>query len=125
LYRRADALLVNPLRDGLNLTAKEFVACQAEDPGVLLLSSGAGAWHELGPYALPANPQEVHKTVNSINEAMTMSHFERKARNQLLKMRVDANSLRTWWRCVTLASQPGVPAMVKQRAILGYASSAG
>ena len=47
-------MLVNPVRDGLNLTAKEFVACQSENAGALLLSPHAGSWHE-DPRASPSS----------------------------------------------------------------------
>lgn len=117
LYRNATAMLVNPVRDGLNLTAKEFVACQAENPGVLLLSPGAGAWHELGKYALPADPLATHQTSASIHQALNMSQSERKMRNHSLKRSIDANPMSSWWRTVTLSSQPTVALPVARPAL--------
>ncbi|MDR3617074.1 MAG: trehalose-6-phosphate synthase [Candidatus Obscuribacterales bacterium] len=103
LYKTAHAMLVNPVRDGLNLTAKEFVACQGENPGVLLLSPGAGAWHELGDFALAAPPLEPQETVASIAQSLMMALPERKMRNNLLKKSIQDNSLPGWWKTVTQA----------------------
>jgi trehalose 6-phosphate synthase/phosphatase len=103
LYKNAAAMLVNPVRDGLNLTAKEFIACQDNNPGVLMLSPGAGAWHELSEYALPANPLKPHETCESIAQALSMPTVERKMRNQLLKRTLIANPMQAWWRTVTQA----------------------
>lgn len=98
LYHRATAMLVNPVRDGLNLTAKEFAACQEDkDPGVLLLSPGTGAWHELGQYALPAHPCEQEQTVLSIERALNMSSHERQERNIAMREILRANDLKYWW----------------------------
>ena len=70
-YRHADGMLVNPVRDvGLNLTAKEFAACQNGDAGVLMLSPGTGAWCELGKYALPANPLIPEEMLNQLNKRL-------------------------------------------------------
>ena len=72
-YRDADVALITPLRDGMNLVAKEFVACQSdENPGVLILSPFAGAgglMHE----AIMANPYETHITAAG-NLAIRMLH---------------------------------------------------
>lgn len=97
LYRGAEAMLVNPVRDGLNLTAKEYVACQGENAGVLLLSDGAGVWHELGGYALPASPESPGQITSSLENALRMSQNEKNARMQVLKQKVEKNSLSKWW----------------------------
>lgn len=98
LYQRATIMLVNPVRDGLNLTAKEFVACQSVDhPGVLLLSSGAGAWHELKEYALDAHPSNIDSMIESMIAALRMGLLEKKLRLDLLKERVRENPLDQWW----------------------------
>ena len=112
LYRAANAMLVNPVRDGLNLTAKEFIACQGDNPGVLMLSPGAGAWEELGEYALAAHPLESAQTIASIAQSLSMALPERKMRAQLLKKAVASNSLPSWWKNVTQApvAVPAVPA---------------
>jgi trehalose 6-phosphate synthase len=107
LYKEANTMLVNPVRDGLNLTAKEFVACQHENPGVLCLSPGAGAWHELGHQALAADPLAQHATVDSIARSLAMTPVEKKWRNQQLKRSLHNNPLQNWWRSLH-ASTPGI-----------------
>jgi len=98
IYRRATAMLVNPVRDGLNLTAKEFAACQSADAGVLLLSPGAGSWHEIGNYCLPAEPGDVDGMVESLSRALSMPRSERHARNSLAKLKLEGSSLDRWSR---------------------------
>lgn len=104
LYRFADAMLVNPIRDGLNLTAKEFVVCQRENAGVLMLSPGTGAWRELGEFALPADPLKSDEVITSIERSLKMTSYERAVRNRSLQKIVEANPLAKWWKAVT---QPG------------------
>ncbi len=80
LYRGARAALVTPLRDGMNLVAKEYVAAQdPEDPGVLILSRFAGAAHELGA-ALLVNPYDPEGVAMAINRALSMPLTERRQR---------------------------------------------
>lgn len=80
LYRLASVGLVTPLRDGMNLVAKEFVAAQdAEDPGVLVLSEFAGAAAELKG-ALLVNPYDIDGTADAIRQAVAMPLEERIAR---------------------------------------------
>lgn len=79
-YRLADVGLVTPLRDGMNLVAKEFVACQdPADPGVLILSCFAGAANELTG-ALLVNPHDVEEVAEAIAAALAMPLLERQAR---------------------------------------------
>ena len=95
-YRNAKAMLVNPVRDGLNLTAKEFVACQAENPGVLALSSSAGAWHEIGEWAVEANPTSSDSLADAIHESLNLSHQERVHRADSIMQRLEENTLHDW-----------------------------
>lgn len=84
LYRLADVALITPLRDGLNLVAKEFVVAQdASDPGVLVLSRFAGAAVELGD-ALLTNPFHPEGLAGDIDRALRMEATERKRRHKLL-----------------------------------------
>ncbi len=77
LYRMSNVGLVTPLRDGMNLVAKEFVAAQdGDDPGVLVLSRFAGAAPELGG-ALVVNPYDLDSTGNAIARALSMSREDR------------------------------------------------
>ena len=78
--REARVGLVTPLRDGMNLVAKEFIAAQdPQDPGVLVLSQFAGASHQLGS-ALLVNPYDTDGMADAIAKALTMSLSERIAR---------------------------------------------
>ncbi len=95
LYRRADAALVTPLMDGMNLVAKEFVACQGDDPGVLILSEFAGAAQELFN-AWMVNPYDTHKVVEAIEQALAMDREERVKMIEPMKARViEQDSV--WW----------------------------
>ena len=81
LYRAARAALVTPLRDGMNLVAKEYVAAQnAEDPGVLILSRFAGAAHECTA-ALLVNPYDSEGVAIAIDRALSMPLEERRQRH--------------------------------------------
>ena len=96
LYRIAAVGLVTPLRDGMNLVAKEYVASQdPEDPGVLVLSRFAGAARELEG-ALLVNPYDIEDVAQSIAIAMDMSLEERKERWQPMFERVSTNDVSAW-----------------------------
>ena len=96
LYRDADVGLVTPLRDGMNLVAKEFVACQSEeDPGVLVLSRMAGAAETMRE-ALMVNPYDVEKTADQIHRALQMSVEERRLRMKGLRARERATDVHAW-----------------------------
>jgi trehalose 6-phosphate synthase len=80
-FSLADVGLVTPLRDGMNLVAKEFLAAQtAEDPGVLVLSSMAGAARELEDAAIVVNPYDSNEVAEGIYSALTMPQDERRRR---------------------------------------------
>jgi trehalose 6-phosphate synthase len=96
LYRMAKVALVTPLRDGMNLVAKEFVAAQDEDdPGVLLLSRFAGAAHELKE-AMLVNPYDVEGTADVIARSLAMPREERQARWKGMMATVRENNVFTW-----------------------------
>jgi trehalose 6-phosphate synthase len=96
LYRIARIGLVTPLRDGMNLVAKEYVAAQAPDnPGVLVLSQFAGAAHELKS-ALIVNPYDIEATAAAIARAYAMPLEERKDRWNGLMAALRANSIHHW-----------------------------
>lgn len=96
LFRVSQVGFVTPLRDGMNLVAKEYVAAQSmDDPGVLVLSKFAGAAEELRE-ALIVNPYDSDDMARALNRALTMSLDERQERQQALIDRIrekDAN----WW----------------------------
>ena len=96
LYRSARAALVTPLRDGMNLVAKEYVACQdPENPGVLILSRFAGAAVECAT-ALLVNPYDPESVGTAIRQALSMSVEERRSRNDALFQVLMANDVKSW-----------------------------
>jgi len=101
LYRRADVMLVTPLRDGMNLVAHEFALCQvAAGPGsscrgTLVLSEFAGAAHVL-PGALLVNPWSIDDMVARLSEALGLPAEERTRRLETIAGRVDSLDCRRW-----------------------------
>jgi len=95
LYRDADVALVTPLRDGMNLVAKEWVACQVSDPGVLVLSRLAGAAETMRE-ALLVNPYDLDGTAEAIHRALTMDEDERRSRIAALRRREQRDDLEAW-----------------------------
>lgn len=96
LYRLSNVALVTPLRDGMNLVAKEFVAAQSpDDPGVLVLSRFAGAAHELSG-ALLVNPYDLENTGEAIARAVTMGREERIARWKPMFDHLMTNDVGRW-----------------------------
>ncbi len=95
LYSAADVAWVGPLRDGMNLVAKEYVACQHEGDGVLVLSEFAGAAHELGE-ALRINPYDEVGTADTIVRALEMDVESRIERMAALHERVHRNDAVVW-----------------------------
>lgn len=96
LYRMSRIGLVTPLRDGMNLVAKEYVAAQApNNPGVLVLSQFAGAAQELTS-ALIVNPYDIEATAGAIARAFAMPLDERKDRWHALMAVLRANSIHDW-----------------------------
>ena len=95
VYRDADVGLVTPLRDGMNLVAKEFVACQVGDPGVLILSQLAGAADTMRE-ALMVNPVDIDGTAEAIHRALTMDEAERISRASALRAREQRDNVDAW-----------------------------
>ncbi len=96
LYAEARVGLVTPLRDGMNLVAKEYVAAQdPDDPGVLILSQFAGAARELTA-ALIVNPYDEAGMAEALDRALTMRLEERRARHAAMFEALAANTLERW-----------------------------
>jgi trehalose 6-phosphate synthase len=96
LYRSARVGLITPLRDGMNLVAKEYVVAQdPEDPGVLVLSRFAGAAEQLRE-AILVNPYDTRGTAEAIQQALTMSLPERRSRHAALLTRIRENDVHRW-----------------------------
>ncbi len=95
LYRQADVALITPLRDGMNLVAKEYVMAQLEADGVLVLSEMAGAADELQE-ALVVNPFDIDAVADALHRALAMPEDERRARMSALRDRVRARDVHAW-----------------------------
>ena len=111
LYRSARAALVTPLRDGMNLVAKEYIAAQdPADPGVLILSRFAGAAADLTA-ALLVNPYDPEAVATSLSHALSMSLEERRARHQILFRLISENDLKAWGErfLAALTTGPDLP----------------
>ncbi|MGH7272641.1 MAG: trehalose-6-phosphate synthase, partial [Polyangiaceae bacterium] len=97
LYRAADVMLVTPLRDGMNLVAKEFVTCRSDEDGVLVLSEFAGAAVEMGE-ALQVNPYDIDAMACACSEALEMPEDERRLRMRSLRQRIASRDVHHWAR---------------------------
>ncbi|MFH0751770.1 MAG: bifunctional alpha,alpha-trehalose-phosphate synthase (UDP-forming)/trehalose-phosphatase [Chloroflexota bacterium] len=95
LYAAADVAWVAPLRDGMNLVAKEYVACQRDRAGVLILSEFAGAAREMGE-AIRVNPYDEPGSADALERALTMPEDERLERQAALLESVRRNSAIAW-----------------------------
>ena len=95
LYDLSDVGLITPLRDGMNLVAKEFIACQIENKGVLILSEMAGAAAELNE-ALIINPYDSNEMAEAINKALEMNQEEKQTRLGRMQNRISSYNVFTW-----------------------------
>ena len=113
LYRAARVALVTPLRDGMNLVAKEYVASQnPDDPGVLILSRFAGAAHECKT-ALLVNPYDPDSVAAALGQAIAMSLGERRERHDAMFRTLSRNDIRHWAQgfLTELEREPNAPAL--------------
>lgn len=97
LYATADVGMVTPLIDGMNLVAKEYIACQRDHDGVLLLSEFAGAAEELSNAVL-VNPYDARAVAETLAEALAMADEEKRACNQPMRERVMKYDAQHWAR---------------------------
>jgi trehalose 6-phosphate synthase/phosphatase len=97
-YRTSEIAFITPLRDGMNLVAKEYCACSVENNGVLILSEFAGAADQLGEKALLVNPYDIEKTADTIYQAFTMPLEERQQRMRWLRNQIQRNDVHQWLR---------------------------
>lgn len=95
LYQLADVALVTPLRDGMNLVAKEYLASRSDGTGVLVLSETAGAAAELGE-ALIVNPHDLEGLVSTLHQALTMPPEEQRVRNAPMRARLSRYDVEHW-----------------------------
>jgi len=106
--RRYDVLLVNPIRDGLNLVAKEGPLLN-ERHGLLCLSTEAGAWYELAGTARRIDPYDISGTAEVLAAALGASADERRAEADELRRRAAARTPRDWLADQLRAAEPGAP----------------
>src|SRR5262249_19607579 len=97
LYAHSDAGLVTPLIDGMNLVAKEYIACQIEDAGILILSEFAGAAGELFN-AMIVNPYDAQGVARALRDALALTPEEKAARNKPMRARIMKYDARHWAR---------------------------
>ncbi|WP_437718220.1 bifunctional alpha,alpha-trehalose-phosphate synthase (UDP-forming)/trehalose-phosphatase [Sorangium sp. So ce448] len=95
LYLAADVMLVTPLRDGMNLVAKEYVAARIDEDGALILSEFAGASSELAE-AISVNPYDIGSVAAAVKRAVAMPPAEQRLRMAALRRRVAAHDVHAW-----------------------------
>ena len=95
LYYKADVALVTPLRDGMNLIAKEYLAAKANDQGVLVLGDMAGAAKELLE-AIIVNPNSKEEVAVALKQALLMPMAEQIRRNKIMRARLESYDIMHW-----------------------------
>ena len=96
LYRAAKVALVTPLKDGMNLVAKEYCACRIKGDGVLILSEFAGAAPELGHSALLVNPYDQKGVAAAIDRAFSMPMDEQRRRMSRMRAQIRKADIHHW-----------------------------
>ena len=104
VYRAADLCLISSLQDGMNLVAKEFIACQTEERGVLVLSRFAGAAEEIDGAVL-INPFNLDGFVEGIRRALHMSEGERRVRMHRMRRQLHDRTIFDWLSAVLTRAQ--------------------
>jgi trehalose 6-phosphate synthase len=98
LYRAAHVALVTPLKDGMNLVAKEFCAVRTDEQGVLVLSEFAGSAIELNSGALLVNPYDFEGVAAALYESVCMTEVDQRSRMQAMRRTIQANDVYRWCR---------------------------
>jgi len=102
-YRAADIALVTPVKDGMNLVAKEYCAASVDNDGILILSELAGAASQMRGNALLVNPHDIDEVANVIHQAYHMPTDERRTRMRRLRHSVSTRDIH-WWSNLFLQS---------------------
>lgn len=102
-YRTSEIALITPLRDGMNLVAKEYCAASVDNNGVLVLSEFAGAADQLGKGALLVNPYDIEGTADAIHRAYVMDPAERRQRMSWMRGEIRRNDVHRWLQRFTEA----------------------
>jgi trehalose 6-phosphate synthase len=108
-YRAADLCLVSSLQDGMNLVAKEFIACQVDERGVLVLSRFTGAAEEIDG-AILINPFNIDGFVDGIRRALAMSEGERRVRMHRMRAHLRSRTIFDWLTSILSRAQQIVAA---------------
>lgn len=106
-YRTAEIALVTPIKDGMNLVAKEYLACDIEQRGALILSEFAGAASQLYSGAILVNPFDIIGIAEALHQAITMPHDARKHRSQAMRRVVRRYDI-YWWTKMYLGAAFGL-----------------
>jgi trehalose-6-phosphate synthase len=122
MYRAADVCLVSSLQDGMNLVAKEFLACNVDEQGVLVLSRLTGAAEEIEGAVL-INPFNVDGVVEGLREAITMPFEDRRRRMAEMRTQLCAATIFDWLEAILArvdelaveAADPGAPTRAPMR----------
>jgi trehalose 6-phosphate synthase/phosphatase len=117
LYLAADVMVVTPLRDGMNLVAKEFIACREDENGVLILSELAGAAEELNE-AVIVNPFDVEGLSTEMQRALDMGVDERRRRMRALRHRVLGHDVGRWAETMVNAIGAATPVTLTRGSIV-------
>lgn len=95
LYKITDVMLVTPLRDGMNLVAKEYISSNVDDEGMLVISETAGAASECGE-AVIVNPNDYQEVADGMQTALEMPLEEQHQRNNIMRQRMKRNNVTKW-----------------------------
>ena len=112
-YRAADVALITPLKDGMNLIAKEYCAANVDDDGVLILSEFAGAASQMRREALLVNPYDVESVASAIHRACVMGEAERRSRMKRLRRSIARRDVFRWVDSFLSAADAQDVALVK------------
>ena len=102
-YRACDIAFITPLKDGMNLVAKEYCACRTDENGTLILSQFAGAAEQLKHDALLVNPYDIEQMADTVVKAFRMTPAERAARMKRMRRIVCKENV-FWWVDTFLAA---------------------
>lgn len=105
-YQAAAMALITPLKDGMNLVAKEYCASKWDEDGVLILSEFAGAARQLRQGALLVNPYDVEGTAEAIHQAFQMTPYERRSRMKRMRKSIRRQDI-YWWLDMFLREAAG------------------
>ena len=115
-YRGCDIALITPLRDGMNLVAKEYCASRIDSDGVLILSEFAGAARQLDRGALIVNPYDTEGTAETLYRAFRMPKEDQRKRMTMLRAEVKRNNVHLWVKAFIESSQESELAMIESGA---------